>query len=128
MISQGIYVNRRDELGLDRDESVLDFCRLNDITVQAWSPVQRGNFAGTFVGDNENFPGLNSTLNRIAEKYGVSPTAIAIAWIARHPAGIQTVTGTTKTSRLKDCIAGTNVKLSRDEWYELFIAAGNILP
>ena len=127
MISQGLHVNMTDDNAVNRDGSVLDFCRLNDITVQSWSPFQFGFFAGVFL-DNEKFPVLNAKIDEIAEKHGVSNTAIAVAWISRHPANMQVVTGTVTPARLQECIKGTDVVLSREDWYEIYLAAGNVLP
>lgn len=127
MISNGINVNMRNEEAVCRDGSVLDYCRLNDITVQAWSPFQHGFFKGTFI-DNPDFEPLNKKMEEMAEKYGVTKTSIAIAWILRHPAKIQPVTGTMKIDRLKDCIKATEIRLSREDWYTLYLSAGNILP
>lgn len=127
MIQSGINVNMYNESGINRDGGVLDYCRLNGITVQAWSPMQYGFFEGCFV-DNDRFPELNSTLARIAEKYSVSKTTVAIAWILRHPAKIQPVTGTTNKVRLADSFKATEISLTREEWYEIYISAGNILP
>lgn len=127
MITQGIHVNMMDEGGINRDGSVLDFCRLNDITVQAWSPMQYGFFEGVFLG-SDKYPELNQVINQIAEEKNVSPTTIAIAWIMRHPANIQTIIGTTNTTRMLDSIKAGDIDLTRDEWYELYMAAGNILP
>jgi predicted oxidoreductase len=127
MISNGIYVNMENEGAIDRDGSILDYCRLNQITIQPWSPFQYGFFEGVFL-DNPKFPELNKVINRIAAAHGVSNTTIAIAWLLRHPAKMQPVTGTTNISRLKDCIKAADVSLSREEWYEIFIAAGNKLP
>jgi predicted oxidoreductase len=127
MISAGTHVNMLDEAAVSRDGSILDFCRLNDITIQPWSPFQFGFFEGVFL-DNERFPKLNAKINEIAAKYGVANTTIAISWILRHPAGMQPVTGTMNLTRLRDCIKAADVRLSREEWYEIFLAAGNILP
>jgi predicted oxidoreductase len=127
MITHGFFVNMENEQALSRDESVLDYCRLNDITVQAWSPFQYGFFDGVFIG-SPKFPELNEKLDEIAEKYGVSATTVATAWILRHPAKIQVITGTTNSSRLKECVAACEIKISRDEWYEIFLSAGNYLP
>lgn len=127
MIQSGINVNMYNDSGINRDGGVLDYCRLNNITVQAWSPMQYGFFEGCFV-DNEKFPELNEVLGRIGEKYSVSKTAVAIAWILRHPAKIQTVTGTTNLERLKECFKASEIRISREEWYEIYRAAGNILP
>lgn len=127
MISQGQHVNMLDDLAINRDGSVLDFCRLNDITIQPWSPFQYGWFEGTFL-DNDKFPELNAVINKIAGKYQVSNTTIAMAWLLRHPASMQPVTGTMNLGRLKDCVKAADIKISREEWYEIFMASGNNLP
>lgn len=127
MISAGINVNMENEAAINRDGSVLDFCRLNDITIQPWSPFQYGFFEGVFLG-NEKFPELNQKIDEIAAKYGVTNTTIAIAWLLRHPAQMQPVIGTMNIDRLKDCIKASDVRLTREEWYEIYRAAGNILP
>ncbi len=127
MISSGINVNMENEAAINRDSSVLDFCRLNDITIQAWSPFQYGFFEGCFLND-EKFPSLNARIDLIASKYGVSNTTIALAWILRHPARMQPIIGTMNISRLEDCIKAADIYLSREEWYDIYKAAGNILP
>ena len=127
MISNGINMNMKNDSSIDRDGSILDFCRLNDITIQPWSPFQFGHFEGVFL-DNENFPEPNAVINKIAARYEVSNTTIAIAWILRHPAHMQPVTGTTNIDRLQDCIKAAEIYLTREEWYEIYLAAGNILP
>ena len=127
MIQSGFNVNMYNESAVNRDGGVLDFCRLNKITIQPWSPMQHGFFKGCFV-DNEDFPELNATLEKIGEKYGVSKNTIAFAWILRHPAKMQPVTGTTNLTRLADCIKGAEINLTREEWYEIYRSAGNVLP
>ena len=127
MIQSGINVNMYNESAVNRDGGVLDYCRLNKITIQPWSPMQYGFFEGCFI-DNEKFPELNAVLENIGNKYGVSKTTVAFAWILRHPAKMQPVTGTTNLTRLTDCLKASEVKLTREEWYEIYRAAGNILP
>lgn len=127
MINSGINVNMYNESGIDRDGSVLDFCRLENITIQPWSPMQYGFFEGCFI-DNDKFPELNKVLEKIGNKYGVSKTTMAIAWILRHPAKMQPVTGTTNLTRLDDCLKGSEIQITREEWYEIYRAAGNKLP
>lgn len=128
MIAAGMEANMQTDGAVDRDGSVLDYCRVNDITVQAWSPFQYGFFEGVFVGNTEKFPTLNRELDALAEKYRVSPTAIAAAWVLRHPAGIQLIAGTTKTARMQEIIDGTGITLEREEWYKLYLSSGHILP
>lgn len=127
MIQSGINVNMYNDSAVNRDGGVLDYCRLNKITIQPWSPMQYGFFEGCFI-DNEKFPELNKKLEEIGEKYGVSKTTVAFAWILRHPAKMQPVTGTTNLTRLTDCIRASEITLTREEWYEIYRAAGNILP
>ena len=127
MINSGINVNMYNEAGIKRDGSVLDFCRLENITIQPWSPMQYGFFEGSFI-DNDKFPELNEVLEKTGNKYGVSKTTIAIAWILRHPAKMQPITGTTNLTRLVDCLKGSEIRITRDEWYEIYRAAGNKLP
>ena len=127
MISQGQHVNMQDDFAVNRDGSVLDYCRLHDITIQPWSPFQYGMFEGVFLG-NEKFPVLNRKIDEIAAKYSVSNTTITMAWLLRHPAGMQPVTGTMNVQRLKDCVKAAGIRLTREEWYEIYLAAGNTLP
>ncbi|MBS4223673.1 aldo/keto reductase [Lederbergia citrea] len=128
LIDSGIALNMNIDQSVNRDSSILEYCRLNDITIQAWSPYQNGFFKGPFLGDVENFPELNEVIDNIAEKYEVTNTAIATAWITRHPANIQVVLGTTNAQRLKDACKGSDIPLTRDEWYKIYKAAGNIVP
>lgn len=127
MIRSGINVNMENTSAINRDGGILDYCRLNDITIQPWSPFQYGFFEGVFL-NNEKFPELNKKIDELAEKYNVTNTAIAIAWLLRHPAKMQPILGTTRLSRVKDAIKADEINLTRPEWYALYISAGNILP
>ncbi len=127
MIDAGLNVNMQNSVGINRDGSVLDYCRLNNIRIQAWSPFQYGQFEGVFI-ENEKFPELNKKLDELAEKYNVTNSAIAIAWILRHPANIQPIVGTTNQKRLQQINEALNVMLTREEWYELYLANGKKLP
>ena len=127
MISAGVNTNMLNDAAVDRDGGVLDYCRLHDITVQPWSPFQFGFFEGVFL-DNPKFPELNAAIDAVAAAHGVSNTTITIAWLLRHPAQMQPVTGTMNLERLKDCIKAADVRLTREEWYKIYQAAGNVLP
>lgn len=127
MIDAGINVNMNVPGSFDRDGSILDYCRLNDITIQPWSPFQYGFFEGVFL-NNDKFPELNKKIDELAEAKGVTNTAIAIAWLLRHPAKMQPIVGTTNAARLKDICKASEVQLTREEWYEIYKAAGNKLP
>ena len=128
LIDQALYMNNKTtEFSINRDGNALDYCRLKDITIQAWSPLQIGMFGGTFV-DNPDFPELNAVLGKIAEREHVSKTAIAIAWILRHPAKMQAIIGTMNPEHIKDACKATEVTLSHEDWYELYLASGKFLP
>ena len=126
-VQSGMNFNMMNEYGVDRDGGVIDYCRLNDITIQTWSSLQYGFFEGCFV-DNDRFPELNRVLSELAEKYSVSKTIIAISWILRHPARMQPITGTTNPERLKECFRAADVTLTREEWYKVYLATGSFLP
>ncbi len=128
MIDVGFNVNMEISPALDRDGSVLEYCRLKDITIQAWSPLQYGVFEGTFIDNEAVFAKFNTKLQAFADAKGVTKSAIAFAWILRHPAKIQAIAGTTSPEHLSELCRATNVTLSREEWYELYRAAGNKLP
>ena len=128
LIDQALYMNNKTtDMSVNRDGNALDYCRLKDITIQAWSPLQVGMFGGTFI-DNPDFPELNKVLGEFAEREGVSKAAIAIAWILRHPAKMQAIIGTMNPEHIKDICAATDVKLSHNDWYKLYLSAGKFLP
>ncbi len=129
IIAQGVAANmlaEKQSVTLDGG-GIVDYCRLNDITVQAWSPFQAGFFTGVFLGSDE-YPELNAAIDRLAAKYDVPPIAIATAWITRHPAQMQVVLGTTSPERVAGAALGSDLPLTHAEWYDLFRAAGHIVP
>ena len=128
LIDQALYMNNKQtEFSVNRDGHALDYCRLNDITIQAWSPLQFGMFGGSFI-DNPDFPELNKVLGELAERENVSKAAVAIAWILRHPAKMQAIIGTMNPSHIKDACDATKVNLSHHDWYQLYLSSGKYLP
>ena len=123
----GFHVNMEDSQAAIRDGSIFEYCQLHDVVIQAWSVLQFGYFKGTFVG-NEKFQALNQVLDRLAIKYGVTSSTIAISWILRYPAKMQAVVGTTNLKHLREVSQAANFSLTRKEWYEIYLAAGNNLP
>lgn len=126
LVSNSVYVNTNLKKEGYHAIGLIDYLREHNITIQAWSPFQYGFFEGVFV-DNEKFPKLNETLEKIAKKYGVTKTSISVAWINRHPAKIQTIVGTMTPSRIKECAQGIDINLTKEEWYEIYLASGNKL-
>lgn len=125
MVDVGINVNTKFDSGINRDGGVLDYCRLEDITLQAWSPIKSG---GDIFVDNKDYPEVNAKLKEIGERYGLSNSATAIAWILRHPANIQAIVGTMTPERLTDYAKASEIRITHEEWYEIYQAAGNKLP
>ncbi len=123
----GFHVNMEDSQAAMRDGSIFEYCKLHDVVIQAWSVLQFGYFKGNFVG-NEKFQALNQVLERLAIKYGVTSSTIAVSWILRYPAKMQAVVGTTNPKHLIEASQATNFNLTRKEWYEIYLAAGNNLP
>ncbi len=128
LIDQALYMNNKTtDFSVNRDGNALDYCRLKDITIQAWSPLQFGMFGGSFI-DHPDFPELNRVLGELAEKEHVSKAAIAIAWILRHPAKMQAIIGSMNPEHIKDVCAAADVTLSHHDWYALYLSAGQFLP
>lgn len=127
MIDHSLNMNMKNDSSINRDSGILEYSRLKDMTIQAWSPFQYGFFEGVFI-DNEKFKSLNDVIDKFSEKYNVTPNAIATAWILRHPAKMQVIIGTMNSKRISDISKASNIVLSREDWYEIYRAAGNILP
>lgn len=127
MINAGVNVNMNHDRAIMRDGGVLEYCRMHKIAIQAWSVLQYGMFEGVFIG-SDRYGKLNEVLNRMAYEKGVSPSAIAIAWVLNYPGATQAVIGTTKDYRVAESAKAGDIKLSKYEWYELYLAAGNVLP
>ncbi|PIO78385.1 aldo/keto reductase [Streptococcus parauberis] len=128
LIDQALYLNNKaTDMSIDRDNGTLDYCRLNDITIQAWSPLQYGMIGGSFI-DHQDFPELNQGLQELADKYGVAKAAIAIAWILRHPAKMQAIVGTMNPQHLIEVSKAADIQLTHHEWYQLYLASGKYLP
>lgn len=129
LIAAGVAANIGGlDQSVDRSNGLLEYSRIHGMALQAWSPFQSGYTGGVFIGDRENYPELNDVLEELASDYGVTPTGIATAWITRHPAKMQVVLGTTTPSRVSEAVAGSEVNLSREQWYRIFRAAGHTLP
>ena len=127
MVTSGMNVNMKNADSVMHDGGLLEYSRIKGITIQAWSPFQHGFFKGSYI-DNPEFPELNAKLSEIGEKYGLTKTGVATAWMLRHPANMQVIAGTMNCSRLTEICKGADVTLTRSEWYEIYRAAGHCLP
>ncbi|MCO8287962.1 MAG: aldo/keto reductase [Tetragenococcus halophilus] len=127
MIDEGLYVNRKETQASERDGEILEFSRLENMTIQAWSPYQASSVKEVFI-NNDRFPELNQKLAELAEKYHTTPNGLASAWILRHPANMQIIAGTMNSKRIEEIAQASEIQLSRKDWYQLYLAAGNGLP
>lgn len=128
LIDSALYLNNlTTDRSIVRDNGILDYCRMNDITIQTWSPLQIGMFQGCFI-DHPDYPELNAALAKIGKKYNIGKSAVAIAWILRHPAKMQVVVGTMNPGHLQEICEAMKVDLTHQEWYELYLASGKFLP
>lgn len=127
MFDFGVNVNMKNEAATNRDSGIVDYCRLNKVTIQAWSPFQIDLGKGLFSG-NPGYATLNATISKYALQYGVSDEAIVIAWILRHPAKMQAIIGSMNPERIRKIAQAEKVTLTRPEWYDIYISAGNVLP
>jgi len=130
MIDSGLNVNMKNANSVNHDGDILEYCRLKEITIQPWSPFQYGFFDGAFLGNSEKFPELNDVIDKYAKQYKVSNSAMAIAWLLRHPAKMQPIVGSTNKMRIVEICKASEVgsKMTRQEWYDIYMSAGNILP
>lgn len=122
MIRDGVISNTKG-LEYTAARGTLDYCRLNDIMVQAWSPVAGGRVFNRSDDAPANERAVAEELARLAEKYETNTSAIALAWLLRHPAGIMPILGTMKTHRIAESVQADEIELTRIEWYRLFEAA-----
>lgn len=127
MIDEGIQVNTMFDGGINRDGSILNYSRINGITIQCWSPFQYGAIKGVFI-DHPDYPEVNKVLNEMAEKYDVTNSAMAVAWMLRHPADMQVIVGSCNLNRMKDIAKAGDIILERKDWYKIYKEAGNVIP
>ena len=127
MVASGANVNLANKDGVNYDGYLRDYCRLHGITIQPWSPLQHGFISGTFLG-SPDYPELNAKLREMGEKYGVSDTGIAIAWLMRLPEGMQPIVGSTNAQRIEEIAKAADITLSREDWYDIYRTAGYQLP
>ncbi|HGD4816978.1 TPA: aldo/keto reductase family oxidoreductase [Streptococcus agalactiae] len=127
MFDAGLNVNMLNKASIEHDDGIVDYCRLKRVTIQAWSPFQIDLSRDLFV-NHPDYKELNETIAKLAKNYNVSSEAIVIAWILRHPAQIQAIVGSMNPSRLKAIDKANDIALTREEWYDIYRSAGNILP
>lgn len=127
LFDAGLTVNMKIDQATMRDAGTLEYCRLHNITLQAWSPFQVSLSSGVFM-THPDYKQLAETIEKYAQQYGVSAEAITVAWLLRHPAHMQVIIGSMNSERIERITQAYHVTLSRPEWYDIYMSAGNILP
>lgn len=128
LINEGIKANQSGApVGLA--SGILDYCRRNDILIQAWAPVAGGQLFNPPADAPAHIQETARLVAQMAAEKDTSPEAIVLGWLLRHPAGIQPIIGTTKAERVRSSSLADDVEISREEWYALFTAArGGAVP
>nr|WP_208607144.1 aldo/keto reductase [Paenibacillus typhae] len=125
-----VSVNREPWKDITFPEGTVEYCRMENIQLQAWGPLAQGSFSGrSLEGQPENIVQTAALVSSLAEQKNTTPEAIVLSWLMTHPAAIQPVIGTVNPKRIAACAGADKVGLSRKEWYELYISSrGEKLP
>ncbi|NGP58926.1 aldo/keto reductase [Paenibacillus thiaminolyticus] len=129
-LDQGVHVNQNAAKEDIFPEGTLEYCRLENIQIQAWAPLAQGVFSGRDLSDQPaSIRETAELVQAMANEKGTTPEAIILAWLMRHPAGIQPVIGTANPGRIRACGEAVNLTLTREEWYTLYVSSrGRALP
>ncbi len=123
MIDAGFNVNMKNKPSSVRDGGIIEYSRMKHITIQPWSPMQASK--GKTLFEDEN---INNVLTEMSGLKNITKEACAIAWILRHPAKMQPIIGTMNPERINNISKASDVILSREEWYHMYLGAGNRIP
>ncbi|WP_261881640.1 aldo/keto reductase [Vibrio pelagius] len=125
-----VLVNSQGLNESDWAPGTLEYCRAHGVQLQAWGCLAQGRFSEQGLNsEDESVRATSKYVQQLSEKYGVTSEAIVLAFLLRHPAGIQPVIGTTNLDRIRASAAATQIKLTREEWYNLFVySRGQALP
>lgn len=128
LIELGLFVNNKNR-PYPAGEGTIEYCRLNNILIQAWAPVANGRLVNPRRNASSNIKAAAKRIADLAEAKNTTKDAIVLAWLLRHPAPIQPILGTTQAQRVSESVPADDVQLTREEWYGLLQAArGGPLP
>jgi predicted oxidoreductase len=129
-LDAGVHVNQEEGKLASFPDGTMEYCRMENVQLQAWSPLARGLFGGRDVsGESATVQATAALVRSMAEERGVSREAIVLAFLHRHPAHIQPVIGTANPERIKACGDVSKVELTREEWYHLYVTSrGRPMP
>jgi len=108
----------------------LEFCEQQSIQIQAWGSLAQGMYSGNATSEQTPVQAATTKLvKQLANRYSSNENAVLLAWLMKHPVGIQPVIGTTNIARIAQCAGAGKVSLSREDWYLLFeTARGQEVP
>jgi predicted oxidoreductase len=129
-LETGVHVNQAAARDSIFPDGTLEFCRMENIQIQAWGPLAKGYLSGRALDDQPEAVRATARLvAQMAAERGVPREAIVVAWLLAHPAAIQPIIGTKTPERIRACAEAERVELSREDWYALYVAArGRPLP
>ena len=129
-LNDGVMINSQGHHQSDFAAGTLEHCQMNNIQLQAWGCLAQGRFAEQgLYSEHEHVKKTAHYVTQLANQYGVESEAIVLAFLLRHPARIQPVIGTTNLDRVKASAVATQINLSREEWYNLYVySRGQALP
>lgn len=105
----------------------LEFCEQQNIQIQAWGSLAQGRFSNKSCAPED--AKTHKLVKQIANRTSTNPNAVVLAWLMKHPLGIQAVIGSTQTARIDACLQASKVELSREDWYALLQASrGQEIP
>ncbi|WP_226665495.1 aldo/keto reductase [Metabacillus litoralis] len=131
-VEQGILVNQKAGNEMNFADGILEHCRLENVQIQAWSPLANGMYTGRKV-ENLSEADIKTIelVKQMADEKNTTKEAIVLGWLMRHPAIIQPVIGTTNPERINNCGEAVQIskEMTREEWYSLFTTArGHKMP
>jgi len=123
-LDEGVMAGNPAGSHLNFAAGTLEYCRQQKVQVQSWGSLCQGLFSGRDVSNEPlSVQATAALVAEYAECYETSRESIVLAWLMRHPVGIQPVIGTTNVGRISACAQSTEVTLSREQWYALYVAA-----
>lgn len=125
-----VSVNREPWKDITFPEGTLEYCRTQNIQLQAWGPLAQGLFSGRpLTGQPESVVNTAAMVQSLAEQKNTTPEGIVLSWLITHPAAIQPVIGTVNPQRIAACAGADKLELTRKEWYDLYVSSrGEKLP
>jgi predicted oxidoreductase len=101
-------------------DGTLDQCQRLRVRPMIWSPLAGG---ALLHGGGHAAQRVQGTLRALANQHGVSPAAIAFAWLLRHPSKPVPITGSHRIESIRDAVAALTLQLDVQQWTEVWSAS-----